>query len=430
MSARSRYAAPRPALGALLLAAALAGCGSDDDDGAPAGPTPPYVTPVPVAGCESHSYAVCNVVDPACQTQWDALVGCLRGAPTGMGVPVRVISEADFAAELRQGGGEPHPNLPHWERALTLLELAVPGSFTSDEPSETYVTAVAAYYSFDDKAITVIDHGRPADGISVNVTFAHELVHAAQDRELGLGAYREAYAKSFDSSLSSDALVEGEAELYEVLVTAALNGIDLARVDLPALLAARTELELDWAMAQDSAYLAADLSFPYGPGGQYVYQAFAAGGPEAVRALFASPPSTTRRVLQRDLGGADAAPVDFGAAPLVAGYELMFEDVLGAFGVMLFGRNQGPLAAQALVEPFRSDHLYIYGSPAGTALAWRLSFATPESGNTFMAKARAIVRSQAQVTRDAQGNVLVLKASDDAGLAALVAAFEPPAPVP
>ncbi|MCU0687756.1 MAG: hypothetical protein MUF34_36860, partial [Polyangiaceae bacterium] len=291
MNARSRYLALGPALAALLLATATAGCGSDGDEAA--GPTPPYVTPVPVAGCESFSYAACNIVDTACQTQWDTLVGCLRGAPSGPGVPVRVISEADFAAELRQGGGEPHPNLAHWERALTQLGLVTLGAYTDDEAPDGYVTNVNAYYSLQTKSITVIDHGRPSDGIGVNATFAHELVHAAQDRELGLQAYRDTYATSFDSALASDALVEGEAELYAAFVSAALNGIDLTAIDLASLFAARAEHRLTWALEQDSTYLAADLSFPYGPGSQYVYQAFASGGPEAVRALFASPPSTT-----------------------------------------------------------------------------------------------------------------------------------------
>ncbi len=425
MRAPSRYPAPRRALAlaALLLAAAPAGCGGDDDDDD--GPAAPYVTPAPLPGCESFSYAVCDVVDAACQAQWDALVGCLRGAPAGPGVPVRVISEAVFAAELRQGSGELHPDLAHWERALVQLGLVVPGAFTSDEAAGDLVSNVGAYYSFEDKSITVIDHGRPADGIGANAIFAHELVHAAQDRELGLKTYHDAYAKTFDSALASDALVEGEAEIYHALVTAALNGIEPASFDLATIFDARADLRLDWALEQDSAYTAADLSFPYGPGGRYVSQAFAGGGPEAVRALFASPPATTRRVLLRDLGGPDPAPVDFGAAPQVPGYELRFEDSLGALGVMLFGRRAGRDAAEALVEPFRGDHLYVYGSPTGTALVWRLAFAAPENGDAFLAMTKAAVSDLAKrVTRDAQGNILVLTASDPAGLDALVAAPE------
>jgi hypothetical protein len=419
----SRYPAPRSALGlaALLFAAAPAGCGDDDD----AGPAAPYVTPAPLAGCESLSYAVCDILDAACQTQWDTLVGCLRGAPAGPGVPVRVISEAEFAAERQPGGGDSTPNLAHWESALVQLGLVAPGAYTGSGGDDELITSIGAYYSFEAKAITVIDHGRPADGIGVNAIFAHELVHAAQDRELGLKAYREAYSKTSDSALASDALVEGEAEIYHALVSAALNGIELASLDLGAIFDARTDLRLDWAFEQESAYLAADLSFPYGPGGRFVYQAFAGGGPEAVRALFASPPLTTRRVLLRDFGGADVAPVDFGAAPQVDGYELMFEDALGALDVMLFGRRAGRDAAEAIVEPFRGDHLYIYGSPAGTAVVWRLAFATIESGDAFMAMtSSAMSSSWKRVTRDAQGNVLVLMASDLAGLDALVAAPE------
>jgi hypothetical protein len=409
-----------PALAALLLATATASCGSDDEA---AGPTAPYVTPVPLAGCESFSYAVCNIVDAACQTQWDALVGCLRGAPAGPGVPVRVISEADFAAELRQNSRErPPPNLAHWERALTQLGLVAPGAYTGNEASDDDVTNIAAYYSLVTKSITVIDHGGPADGIGVNTTFVHELVHAAQDRELGLKAYHDAYATSFDTGLASDALVEGEADLYMAFVNAALNGIDLTAIDLASLFAARAERGLVWAFEQESAYLAADI-FPYGSGSQYLYQPFASGGPEAVRAHFASPPSTTRRVLLHDVAGTDAAPVDFGAAPEVPGYELMFEDTLGALGVMLFVKHRGLTASSKLVEPFRSDHLYVYGSGASTALVWRLAFASVQSGDTFQPMAQAVVGGRSRVTRDAAGNMLVLGASDDAGLAAVVEAL-------
>jgi hypothetical protein len=425
LRAPSRYPALRPALGlaALLLAAAPAGCG-DDDDGA-AGPSAPYVTPAPLPGCESFSYAVCDILDAACQAQWDALVGCLRGAPAGPGVPVRVIGEAEFAGELRRGGGDAPPNLAHWESALVQLGLVVPGAYTEGGADGDLVSNVGAYYSSEEKSITVIDHGKPADGIGVNAIFAHELVHAAQDRELGLKAYREAYVTSFDSALASDALVEGEAEIYHALVTAALNGIESASFDLATVFDARADRRLDWALEQESAYLAADLSFPYGPGGRYVQQAFSSGGPEAVRALFASPPGTTRRVLLRDLGGPDVAPVDFGPAPQVAGYELMFEDSLGALGVMLFGKRVGRRIAAALVEPFRGDHLYVYGSPAGTALVWRLALSTPASADLFLAMTRPAVSELARrVSRDAQGNVLLLKASTPAGLDALVAAPE------
>src|SRR5688572_18005918 len=145
----------------LLLALALSGCSGESSHESPEPALPyPYVSSVAVAGCDVQN--PCDILSEDCQQNWLAAVSCLRGMDA-MVVPIRVIDEPTFAEELAADPPEPRPDPDYEAMALTRLGFIEPGALDAIALAETIVHSVAAYYSTEDGAITVVDHGFAGD---------------------------------------------------------------------------------------------------------------------------------------------------------------------------------------------------------------------------------------------------------------------------
>ena len=96
--------------------------------------------------------------------------------------------------------------------------------FSLDEVIEEYATEIAAAYLTETESVVIIDRGDPLDSQPAVATLAHELVHALQDREIGLEDFYDSVRPSLDGTLAARALVEGEATHYDLVVYAALDG--------------------------------------------------------------------------------------------------------------------------------------------------------------------------------------------------------------
>ena len=81
----------------------------------------------------------------------------------------------------------------------------------------------------EQRHVIIVDRGEPADDPSTNNVLVHELIHALQDADVHLSAFREELAVGYDPSLGGRAVVEGEARLHQTRLWAAQLG--LARVD-------------------------------------------------------------------------------------------------------------------------------------------------------------------------------------------------------
>src|SRR4051812_10152168 len=246
--------------GLVLAVCGLMGCG-EDADGTPASTSKLY----PVIGCETIDPAACDVNATACQEKLLKLAACMRGSEPGELPPVTHMTADQYAAALEAEAAteEPAPEAPNVAATLALLGLAEPGALETGAAVMRRATSLAAFYRDDKNDIVLIDQPgvQPADS---NSALLHELVHALQDRESDLSAYKQAHFDgASDAFLATDAIVEGEARLHEYVYAISLLGYDPHTVDLDTFFQNLLADDEPHFLDEPSPILLAPYVFPY-----------------------------------------------------------------------------------------------------------------------------------------------------------------------
>jgi hypothetical protein len=136
-----------------------------------------------------------------------ARVEKLRGLEFETTVPVEIINRSEYRANqpFEVNGSESRWNNQVWEALLLVGE----DRNISAVFEETYGSAVLGYYSPDDDRIVVVSN---SDEPTIDRgTLVHELVHALQDQQFGLGES----PGTQDAQLARNGVVEGEANVIE-----------------------------------------------------------------------------------------------------------------------------------------------------------------------------------------------------------------------
>jgi len=402
----------------LLLVSLAVGCGSSDAD-APLGP--PVLHGVP--GCESIDPKRCDVRLPDCQQRLLSMAACLRGESALEPPAIQVLSEADYASSLARelGAQVQDPNSELIEAGFSLLGLIEHGALSTQARAEDYAKFAAGIYRNDTKDILIIDHGEAFDAEAVSPTLVHEFVHALQDRDLGLSAFK-AQANSVDESWAYSAMIEGEATLHETRYGAAMLGLDSTEVDWNAHFQNALAHDEQSLLEEASPYRASYKYFPYEWGARYMYFTWLAGGTDAIFSRFSLPPELTHTLLASTMGAVDSdiepnSPVL--AAPPPEWTQIL-QTTLGAWGTYLaFEKTATTLdSVRALALAWRGDTLGIYASPetpARSAVLWRLDFADDAMANQAKAAAERIVGA-ANVSQKGQ-RVLIAKTDGSSSVA-------------
>jgi hypothetical protein len=364
--------------------------------------------------CGSERLPTCNVRDPGCRPQVQAIVECLRGRTSSELPPVTIITPATFEERLREGSDPMMMGTLEFGRALTLLGMLEPGLDLREASIASSLASVQAFYSSEEKAIYVIERAMDGSSIESVSTLAHELVHAAQDEESDLGALLDA-TRTHEELFRLRGVVEGEAMFYTLEAVAWHEGVALDELDPVGFWDA--QLAQLWVTldSSPSPYLVVYGLFPYLLGGRWASVRWQQGGDELVRASVSTPPESAAWLLmdpQRPgvmppprasaVCAAPPAPVDF----VPSG-----DDEMGAPFVYGFLRRSGMTHAVALdlALRWRRDDLHVYAAPDGrVALAWRLVFAETSTPSSVAAQIRSAFRTG--YTAD----TVVLLASDDA----------------
>jgi len=408
----------------LLVPLAL-GCGGSDGDEAEA-LGPPKLHPVP--GCESIDPARCDVRLPECQQRLLDMAACLRGESVMDPPPIQVLSEADYESEVAQelAPQMQDANLEHLEIALNLLGLVERGAFSAQARAEDYAKFVGGVYRNETKDILIIDHGDSFDAKAVSPLLVHEFVHALQDRDLDLSAFK-AQAGSVDEGWAYSAMIEGEADLHEARYAAAMLGLDSAKVDWNAHFQNSLTHDEQRLLDEASPYLASYKYFPYEWGGRYMYFTWLAGGMDAVFGRFATPPTMTHTLLASTRGAADSdfTRNDLTLADPPAEWTEISRMTLGAWGTHLaFEKAATSLdSVRDMALAWRGDALGIYASTptpthgldtstatsTHTAVVWRLEFVDESTASGAKATAGRIVGA-ANVRQ--QGHALIIAKAD------------------
>lgn len=366
------------ALVCVALGLALTACGSSDDElGAP----PRYRIP----GCEAYDTAPCNVLDKNCQTRLMNIAACLRGEAAAPLPSVSIMTEDEYADDLRMqlAAADPVPDSQEFETVFTWLNLVVPGAFEPENAIAEHVADVAGFYRPEDKTIVIIDHGQNTNVETASDTLVHEFVHALQDREVDLTAFADAYPSYYDTDLAVNAIVEGEARFHETRYRAPMLGLDPRRVDWPATFEKGVVESEAWTLKQQSPLVAAREAFPYAWGARYLSFDWDTTGHDGVLALLQAPPTATHALIASTSAVVTDGfiPTEFEPPVEPAGWTRLGDEKLGAFGTfLLFGRLD-QMDAEALALDWRGDRLFVETGVApsgatGTVAVWYADFAS------------------------------------------------------
>ncbi|MES1172084.1 MAG: hypothetical protein ABUL77_02510 [Bacteroidota bacterium] len=156
---------------------------------------------------------------------------------------------------------------------------------------------VGAFYSFDAKAITILDDGYALDSIYFVSMLAHEYQHAIQDARYGISATYDAHGTTLDSARAISAVIEGEASVVGDRTLIHLFGDSPGDVPWSRVFQKWQARERVGALLSTDPVTLAYSSFSYAFGTPYLHQAIAAGGWPGVDAVFGAPPSGVREVI-------------------------------------------------------------------------------------------------------------------------------------
>lgn len=351
--------------------------------------------------CPHLEYATCDARTAACQKRLLALAGCVYGVANTPDVPVRVVSEARLIEELNAAAGEAanedeSADLPHIERTFVDLGLIRAGELTEGGGSAAQIVAnIDGIYQDAERGIALVDRGVARDNAEADALLLHEFVHAIQDAEQGLGAWRERYSTSIDSSLALRTVTEGQATYAQFRVLSAMTGRDVTRVDWDRTLRGFRDRLLSDAFDDPSPYFASITTFPYAYGAAAAYQSWSDH-----QAQFDAPPLTTLEVLSHDAGVAFEAPaeLDIDAPAPTDSYRLVDSDALGAFELALSAHQLGAERETALdlALAWRGDALWIYAGPdERTVWMWMLELADPQQASALADLAQGSKRMEA-----------------------------------
>jgi hypothetical protein len=348
------------------------------------------------AACEQLRGEGCDILQAACQRRiFDAVV-CVRGTP-GELPEMRVITQEEYRAELLASVGDEDAGVEEqarddaWSTGLALIGLLDPEESASSASIDDRVDNVAGYYSGDERSITLIDRGDAEDSDDAQSLLAHELVHALQDQQMGLRTLDDRTARTNDSFLARNGLIEGEATLYEDLAISLLHGLEVDPSYWDVNLAWRLRFAQGTIASARSPYSRLwQLNYPVGA--RFVTDAWLSGGNRAVHGIYWAVPQSTiywmhgyRAVVERE--GQLLRPLACRHATAPSGYRSEWDVSMGPYGVYAFlvhaFNRDGIAPIEAAWQDallWRQDSLTIFMNEAqdGVAVSWRILFEDAE----------------------------------------------------
>jgi hypothetical protein len=299
--------------------------------------------------------------------------------------------------------------------ALALFRLMAPATQPGEVEAE-YWNGVAAFFSAEHRQVTILDRGSPLDEPGAVILLVHELVHALQAARFE--GEPSGCCATYDESLAFRGLLEGEAELYQDLALVYGYGDDPDEVAWDAIFQSFESSAWAAARRNPSPYVFAQLDFPYAFGGDYVNDAYRAGGNAAVRSLSSAPPGSTREILTGygatppENGIWRENPEEVGSPELPEEFEFVANVRLGAFLYEIFESKWrvGTFADSG----FLGDVFNVFRETETFAIvgAWRLRFESEQQ----MSVVAGLVESQSGLGVERDGRDLVIWASSDQSL--------------
>ncbi len=318
-------------------------------------------------------------------------LAALRGTPPGGAPPPIVIRTreqrrqyvtAEFARKYSPA------RLEAERRAMVAWGLVPPEFDLAGFLVDLLAEQAAAYYDPVGKRMILANWLTPdlqADAL------AHELVHALQDRAVGLDRFLAVVPGRSDAGLARQALVEGEAVALVFERTLRRQGRALAgEADVEDLRRAIETSATGPVLARAPRFVRAMLTFPYARGVGFVHALVRERAWPAVPAAYRDPPRSTAAILHptRYLAHRDAPEritlPDLGPL-LPPGAQALLEDDLGEFGLgEVLAQGVDPADAAAIAAAWRGDRYALWDVPgSGPALIAVSAWADEAAASAF-----------------------------------------------
>jgi len=139
-----------------------------------------------------------------------ARVEKIRGLEFESRVPVEVISRAEYRQQRGDSASDPDSEFNRWnDQVWEAIFIVDEDASVSETLDSVFGSSVQGYYSpSKDEIVLVSNSETPTVD---RTTLSHELVHALQDQQFGLGTNPETQ----DGQLAEDGLIEGDANFVE-----------------------------------------------------------------------------------------------------------------------------------------------------------------------------------------------------------------------
>lgn len=417
------------AIGAVLLLAAGAACGSGDERPS-ASPSPvatapptasaspsPTPTPTPVATATPSASATASPspaadAPPLPDSVREVLdeLAALRGLDPPPSLRADTVSRDDLPALIEEGFSE--AELARFDEITTLYRLL--GHLRPDQDywsvlREAFRGGVAGLYDPEGKRLWVVTHDVEIDDLNPwqRETLAHELLHALQDHYVDLGAMMEDRGHDLDRELAARAVVEGDAEYHTRLWAERDRGWRPAGGAGLPLRGLPQQIDVPEAVIREFA-------FPYEWGSIWAEAAIERGGLDAINAALRDPPPTTAHIIHPDAIAPDWTPEAVALPPLAdalgQGWRLESEGPLGEFQLInyLLPDFSGPprrdddraVAAAEAAAGWRGDWHAVYVNGGESVMVARVRFADAEDAREFDGTHRAIELADAETVTE------------------------------
>ncbi len=375
---------------------------------------------------------ICDIALESCQRHVFEQTACAREFD-GSDVPhVHEISRDEFADLLRDDDEPTEDEIRSDAQVAAsqrMLSLLAPGETSSEDAAiESYASNVLAFYTRDDRSVTIIETNlADADEETAVFVLSHEFVHAQQDVDIGLQAYFDEFSTTADSDTATRAISEGEAVLFSNLTMTRRPGVRLTEDDFDQYYAEQqSDLRAAAADSMAADYTTLASSFPYPFGGELVTNRWYDAGRDGVLDYYDDPPRSTAEILGGESPEIDIPGSTFGTLP--DGWTIVSDETLGAWIVYAVARRNGVVAADAdaLAQDWRGDRLLVVGGPtdADVAYGWTVRFGSGDGAAAFAAIGAELPPEGVRSVERVDDDVVVVGAVDDASLSTWQEAFE------
>ncbi len=307
-------------------------------------------------------------------------------------------SQANSVMERDFSGHHDYAELQRSATAGELTGLYGAGTNLETQTMRVRGSLVVAFYDPQDREMILVEGKsqsglwsriagffRPRDSTS-DTLVAHELTHALQDQYFGVHAAIDRITDSDDRRLALKAVMEGDATLVGY-------GYISGLIDAVTIQTLLTHLEslprmFDVESPDTPAAMRDSLIFQYTDGARFVGEVYLHGGWNAVNALYARPPLSTREILNPALYFSHAAPLEItvrGWAPTLRGWREVAENTYGELLLrVILRRGPGAQAAAALADAWRGDRMAVLQNGGGaTTLIWIVALSDYASAAAF-----------------------------------------------